>query len=261
MSFLKKIHNNENAYNNEILYKFMTPYVLKEKYSIKIPLNIYQTWHTKKLPYKMYNNICLMKKNNPEFKYFLFDDNDCREFIKNNFEQDVLIAFDKLIPGAYKADLWRYCILYKHGGIYIDIKFKCINNFKLIALVEKEHFVHDLNENGIYNALIVSKPGNQILLNCINKIVENVKNNYYGDSMLHPTGPMLMEDFFNKEMKNDIELRLETFDYSNIHQHLIKYNDKYIMSLYNGYREEQKLYQKKEHYSILWKNKYIYNTN
>ena len=69
---------------------------------------------------------------------------------------------------------------------------------------------------------------------------------------------MLMEDFFNKEIKNDIELRLETFDHSDIHQHLIKYNDKYIMALYDGYREEQKLYQKKEHYSILWRNKNIY---
>lgn len=29
-------------------------------------------------------------------------------------------AFDNLIPWAYKADLWRYCVLYLYGGVYAD---------------------------------------------------------------------------------------------------------------------------------------------
>jgi mannosyltransferase OCH1-like enzyme len=97
----------------------------KMKENAVIPLNIYQTWHTKNLPTKMQENVNCLKRQNPEFKYYLYDDYDCREFIKKNFDKDVLNAFDTLIPGAYKADLWRYCILYKNGGIYLDINFKC----------------------------------------------------------------------------------------------------------------------------------------
>ena len=52
--------------------------------------------------------ILKIKNLNPKFNYFLFDDNDCREFIRLNFRPDVLNAYDRLIPGAYKADLWRY---------------------------------------------------------------------------------------------------------------------------------------------------------
>jgi len=26
-----------------------------------------------------------------------------------------------LIPGAYKADLFRYCVLLIHGGVYADV--------------------------------------------------------------------------------------------------------------------------------------------
>jgi mannosyltransferase OCH1-like enzyme len=257
MNIIKNISNKINLAKINI-EKFKTPFHFKENYNSVVPLKIYQTWYTKKLPIKMFNNVNLMKINHPRFEYHLYDDNDCREFIKNNFDEKVLGAFDKLIPGAYKADLWRYCILYKNGGIYVDIKFKCINNFRLIALTEKEHFVHDLNENGIYNALMSSKPGNPILLKCINQIVENVKNKYYGESMLQPTGPLLMDKFFDKELKNNIELRLETLDISNTHQHIIKYNDKYIMVIYEGYREDQKLYQNNEHYSVLWRKKNIY---
>ena len=76
-----------------------------------------------------------LKKQNPQFKYHLFDDNDCREFIKNHFREDVLYAYDHLIPGAYKADLWRYCVLFIKGGIYLDIKYTPLNGFKFINLI------------------------------------------------------------------------------------------------------------------------------
>jgi mannosyltransferase OCH1-like enzyme len=85
---------------------------LKENYNSIIPLKIYQTWHTKNLPKHMNDTVELLKNTNPEFEHFLFDDNDCRNFIKNNFNEKVLHTFNKLKPGAYKADLWRYCVLY-----------------------------------------------------------------------------------------------------------------------------------------------------
>jgi mannosyltransferase OCH1-like enzyme len=259
MFTIKNINKNINI----DLSKYKRSFILKEKYDSVVPLNIYQTWYSKNLPPNMFKNTIKMKLMNPQFNYFLFDDNDCRNFIQENFDNEVLWAFDKLIPGAYKADLWRYCILYKNGGIYLDIKFKCINGFRLIALTEKKHFVNDLNENGIYNALIACKSENEILLKCINQIVQNVKNNYYGESMLHPTGPMLFENImiseFKKELKKSIELKLETLTLNKIHQHLINYNNIFIMAIYDGYREEQNLYKNKEHYSVLWNNKNIYN--
>ena len=48
-----------------------------------------------------------------------------------------------MVPGAYKADLWRYCILYIYGGIYIDIKLEPINGFRFRELLDKEYFVLD----------------------------------------------------------------------------------------------------------------------
>ena len=32
--------------------------------------------------------------------------------------------YEKLRHGAHKADLFRYCCLYKLGGVYLDIKMK-----------------------------------------------------------------------------------------------------------------------------------------
>jgi mannosyltransferase OCH1-like enzyme len=141
-----------------------------------IPLNIFQTWKTKELPPKMQECVNNLKASNPEFTHYLYDNNDCYEFIKNNFDKDVLDAYDNLIPGAFKADLWRYCVLYKNGGVYLDIKYQPVNNFKLIDLTDKEYFVRDvtISGHGIYNAFMICKPGNKFLLKAINKISEKL---------------------------------------------------------------------------------------
>jgi mannosyltransferase OCH1-like enzyme len=222
-----------------------------------IPAFIFQTWNTKKLPLKMYLAINNIKKNNPRFKHFLFDDNDCREFIKNNFNPEVLHAYDTLIPGAYKADLWRYCILYKYGGIYIDVKYLPINNFKLVNLLEKEHLVLDIGGKNIYNAMMVCKAGNQILLQAINQIVLNVKNKFYGNGYLDPTGPGLLAKFFNNEEKNKFDMKhITTGNKDN--DKFITFNNYKILQGYSGYSSDREKYSPKKHYAELWKIKKIY---
>ena len=220
-----------------------------------IPLDIYQTWFTKNLPPGMINSINKLKKDNPEFTFYLFDDNDCKTFIKDNFGIKVYDAFENLIPGAYKADLWRYCILYKKGGIYIDIKFHT-NNFNLIQLTDNNYFVKDRdgywerNKIGIYNGFIISKPKNPIFLNCINDIVKNVNAGYKGLNSLHPTGPGLLGNYF----KNTDEFLLQ-FSKNGLH---IQYKGVNILSMYENYRSEQAEYQNTPHYVSLWTQNLIY---
>ena len=238
--------------------KLKIKYPLKSNYNSIIPLNIYQTWHTKRLPTNMFYCVKKIKNNNPKFKYHLFDDNDCREFIKSNFSLDILNAFDKLIPGAYKADLWRYCILYKNGGIYLDIKYNIINNFKFINLTEKEHLVLDIDGNNIYNALMVCLPGNNLLRKAINKIVYNVNHNYYGNSALDPTGPGLLGSLITENERNSIvdmnhKLLFNSYDYK-----IILFNNYLIIKNYINYQKEIKHSSIKEHYSGLWTKRQIY---
>merc|ERR1719476_8124 len=39
-----------------------------------------------------------------------------------------LEAYKSLRPAAYKADLWRLCVLWMHGGIYLDQKMQLAQN-------------------------------------------------------------------------------------------------------------------------------------
>ena len=257
-NFLFKKQKTPNTVKN--IYISTIPYPNKPNYNSIIPLSIYQTWYTKNLPPKMSKSVSFIKYLNPEFEHFLYDDNDCREFIKENFDENVLNAYDSLIPGAYKADLWRYCILYKKGGIYIDVRYMPYNGFQFINLTKKEHFVLDLpylGVSGIYNALMACLPGNEILLKAINQIVKNVENNYYGPHCLYPTGPNLLLNYFNQNEKNNLELKHECIT-NNSDDKIIKFNNYIILNCYNGYTQERNTYSIKQHYGDLWRSKMIY---
>jgi hypothetical protein len=220
-----------------------------------IPLIIYQTWHSKKLPVEMRESVNHIKKAAPEFTYMLFDDTDCLEFIQEYFPSNVVDAYTKLIPGAYKADLWRYCVLYVTGGIYIDIKYRPVPTFKLIQLTKSEHFVNDLQDaylkvDGVYNGVMVCKPHNNALLKCINEIVHNVSVSYYGRSPLEPTGPILLR---KHNGLTDMQLKL------NVHEQLqIFFNGALILYSYLNYRKDQRALEIYPHYSRLWLAKSIY---
>ena len=252
--YLKKETNVDKIANLNRQLKI--PYPLKKNYNIIIPPVIYQTWHSKDLPPLMANSVKLIKLLNPNFKYFLFDDDDCREFIKNNFKPDVLYAYDHLIPGAYKADLWRYCVLFINGGIYLDIKYMPLNGFKFINLLESEHLVADIGNVSIYNALMVCLPGNEILFKAIRNIVENVKTKYYGNGFLDPTGPGLLSKFVTTS-DPIVDLKHSEL-YNNNEYRVIYFNDIPILKSYTGHIKEKEKYSKKKHYSSLWYEKKIY---
>ena len=173
----------------------------------RIPLKIFQTWYTKNLSPDMRNTVNKLKEQNPEFHHYLFDDNDCRNYIIKHFNDDVLFSYDNLIPGAFKADLWRYCVMYIEGGIYLDIKYYCEDGFSLKELTNDEYLVKDRdsyfeNGSGIYNALLVSLPGNKIYKKLIEKIIENVKEKKKGFNPLYVTGPGLFGQYYNSKNCN-----------------------------------------------------------
>lgn len=142
----------------------------------------------------------------------------------------------------------------------MDIKYRCVNNFKFIALTEKEHFVRDRPENCVYNALIVTLPQNEIMRKCIYQIVSNVKNNFYGQCPLDPTGPRLLGNVMKKNIQiKEFEMYFkDSFIENKLNYYYIVKGDRIILTYYDGYREEQKNFQKNINYSQLWEKKSIY---
>ena len=175
----------------------------------KIPKIIHQTFESKALPARLINAINTWIIKNPEYEYRYYDNGDRRDFIKRNFDSKVLAAYDKLVPGAYKADLWRYCVMYIVGGVYIDIKMGDIVPLnKIIDDDTSMVLVNDDPDDSIYNAFFATFPRNPLIYNVINSVVENIENNYYGISPLYPTGPVAMGKSIIPELNYEKHLPL-----------------------------------------------------
>jgi hypothetical protein len=85
--------------------------------NININKTIYMTYK-KQVPEKVKSRWINL---NPEYKIELSLDNDCINFLRNNFNNDVAELFKRIPRGMHKADLWRLCKLYINGGVYADV--------------------------------------------------------------------------------------------------------------------------------------------
>ena len=109
------------------------------------------------------------------------DDVDCAKFIRTYYGEFVLDAFHRL-TGAHRADLWRYCVLYYYGGVYLDIKtvpLFCLDElfpssgdkFTWYTVIS----IHPdrIHPDRIHQGIIATPPKNPIFLKLIQNIVSN----------------------------------------------------------------------------------------
>ncbi|CAH6421264.1 DXD sugar-binding motif protein [uncultured virus] len=63
-----------------------------------------------------------------EYKHLFWNDEQLREFMKNNFNW-FLPIYDNYKENIMRVDISRYFLLYKYGGIYTDMDMMCYKNF------------------------------------------------------------------------------------------------------------------------------------
>ena len=171
-----------------------------------IPLKLHLFWHDKILPPKMQQNVELLRETNPEFEVIVYDNEMACEYIKANFSGDVLHAYDTLIPISFKSDLFRYCVVYKEGGIYLDIKFEPINGFKLMHFVKYRQVWASETANIASTGIFISVPDNPILRRAIDMVKYNVANRIMGQWPSSVTGPWLLTYVFTSFSDGKIKI-------------------------------------------------------
>jgi Glycosyltransferase sugar-binding region containing DXD motif len=87
-----------------------------------IPRIVHQTWFEELDP-ESYPNMSRLVESFKQsgWEYRFYTDDDAVSFLKRHFPVAVLEAYQALTPGAFKADLFRYCVLLISGGVYADV--------------------------------------------------------------------------------------------------------------------------------------------
>ena len=162
-----------------------------------IPKIVHQTHPTCVLP----KPAMMVRKNmqylNPEYKFVLYDDNEIDNFMKTFFSGEVYECFSALKVGAAKADLWRYCILYHVGGIYLDIDSRIIDNIdSLISKDDKCIITREKQPSKFNQWILIFEKNHPIMKRAIEICCENIKLRKKG-SIINITGPGVYTNAIN----------------------------------------------------------------
>lgn len=171
-----------------------------------IPRIIHQTFYDRNLPERLKANVDELRALNPGWEYRFYDDADIAAFIQENYPPLVWDYYQRIDKryGAARADLFRYLLMYKVGGVYLDIKSGATRPLDTVLrpddqfILSKWHsadggyehwgLVFDLRHllGGEYQQWhIITTPGHPFLKAVLEQVFENI-DRY--DPHLHQTG-------------------------------------------------------------------------
>lgn len=163
-----------------------------------IPKIIHQTFKTNKLPLITRWHIAGFRRRNPEYLYEFYDDDRILDFLEQHFDQETCSLYKRLNIGAAKADFFRYAVLLKKGGVYIDldssISGKLADFIKPddVAVISKER------NPGLYvQWALIYEPNHPFMQKTMEMMIDNLRTNRYPHDVHSMTGPQVYSNAIN----------------------------------------------------------------
>jgi inositol phosphorylceramide mannosyltransferase catalytic subunit len=185
---------------------------------MSIPKTIYQTYKTNKLPALTRWHIMRMKSRNPSYDYRFYDDQMVDDFIRDEFDPEVFELYKRINIGAAKADFFRYAVLFKKGGVYLDIDSLFLKSLDEIILPDDSAIIslgsHKMNY--IQWALFF-EAGHPFLKKTLELMLANLRENKYPYDVHRMTGPTVYSEAITACLKEcpEVAFRQMDVDYDN----------------------------------------------
>ena len=195
MNRYKKItltgHANLNIFR-ALFEKYKLENIMPDK-EPRIPKIIHQIWLGGRMPSVFKPLIETWLKNHPSWQYKLWTDADIESFHLENQE-----LYNAAKNYGQRSDILRYEILYRYGGLYIDVDFKCIKPFDLLHHCYDFYTgLFDIATGTAANGLIGCAPDHPIMKEMIKSLKTISKESEYLD-IIKLTGPDFFTNIFLK---------------------------------------------------------------
>lgn len=178
-------------------------------------------------------------------------------------------AFANLRPGAYKADLWRYMILWAYGGVYLDESVRLTANISnwVDFTSARLMLVEDLGGIGYWNAMMAAPPRHTGVEFAIRQSILNIQWHFYGQTSLDVTGPHMLfvalAQLPDLETLIDVSWRLHAEDNCGdpCEVHVIRKDpqvEAVVVTLAEKTSDDRRVFAGPEHYPQLWNTRCVY---
>jgi mannosyltransferase OCH1-like enzyme len=167
--------------------------------TMAIPKVIYQTYKTAQLPPVTRFFVNIMRRRNPHYQYEFYDDERIKQFFLDEYGPEVAAAYRRIAIGAAKADFFRYAVLYRFGGIYLDIDGYTLKKLDNMLLPDDSAVITSERNPGLYVqwALVYDK-GHPFLKRTMEKVLDNIRHNRYPHDVHRMTGPSVYSAAINE---------------------------------------------------------------
>ena len=173
-----------------------------------IPKNIFQTFKTSNLPWITKFYVWKMKKKNPGWTYHFYDDEKILKFFEEEFPPEYLKAYKSLTIGAAKADFFRYAILYKKGGMYLDIDSYDKTPLDEFINSDDDFIVTNEGNPGLYCQWgLISNKNHPFLKRTLEHVLDNIQTHRYPNDVHKTTGPTVYTNSVNEIISENPEVK------------------------------------------------------
>lgn len=156
---------------------------------------IHQTWKTRKLPEEYADYSESVKRNNPNYDFRLWTDNDNRELIAQQYPW-FLPTYDSYTHNIERVDAVRYFILYTFGGVYIDLDMECLKPIDSLFKTGEIFFSLEagpLITNAVLsNAFMAANQGNSFFYKVITQLESIKSQDITFNDVFNNTGPDML---------------------------------------------------------------------
>lgn len=172
-----------------------------------IPKIIHQTWKDANVPQQWKSFQAKVQQLHPDWEYRLWTDEDNDTFVKQHFP-DFYTTYTGFSKNIMRADVIRYLIMYKIGGMYLDLDYEMLKPFDLnhhaVVLPKNRSKSYGDEADAIGNCFFASVPKHQFWKDVIDDLQLNPPqiNNY--DEVIDATGPMLLTKIYYQNAYADI---------------------------------------------------------
>lgn len=165
-----------------------------------IPKIIHQTWKTETIPERWKDAVDSCKTLHKGYRYILWTHQTMRKFVQK-FYPDFYPTYQAYPHDIQRCDAFRYLVLYKYGGIYLDLGLFCkkkLDDFLQYDLVLSNSPNIKISYN---NGLLMVIPKHPFFQYCIEALPKHIHDYYYLGThwyVLNSTGPF----FLTKMIRN-----------------------------------------------------------
>lgn len=155
-----------------------------------IPKVVYQSWYTREFHPIVQAKLDAMKRLNPDYRFVLYTDEEMDEFVNKEFPGEIAECYNRLNIVVAKVDFWRYLILYKYGGIYLDIDSEILRPFsEWVEETDQAILSAEQNDYKFVQWCLLFSKGHPILQKTIETVVKNIQENRFPNDICKMTGP------------------------------------------------------------------------